>query len=173
MRGSWFALLVGLVGACANACANPGGAYSDVASATIGDPGVDGGIAGNVSVENHGCSLPTSGVYATAYVEQPGGTCGPVADGYVNGASLSAAPFCPHGKGSVTDQVIPTDGGATCFVALTLKGCAVSPTTTVSTTGETGTWSSDYATFTGSTTVSATAAGTECASSYNLTFTRQ
>ena len=47
-------LLIPLVVA---ACANPGGPYSDLASATLGDPGVDGGIAGNVDFTNQGCEL--------------------------------------------------------------------------------------------------------------------
>jgi hypothetical protein len=155
------------------ACANPGGPYSDLASATLGDPGVDGGIAGNVDFTNQGCELPDGGVYATKYVEEPGGTCGPVTAGYVNGASLAASPYCPGGAGSVKEDRVATDAGFACFVSVSLESCAVSGSTTVVSTGETGTWSPGNATFSGSTTVLARVAGTECASTYDITFTLQ
>ena len=175
VTGPWRAILALGVAACAN----PGGPYSDLASATLGDPVVDGGTAGAVAVRS-GCSVPSDGVYAEELVEQaiarglPTGTCGGVESGYVNGATLAAPPYCPHGSGSITRTTITGDGGTReCSVVTNLTGCVVAPDTTIDTFRETGVWSGDNSNFTGELTISAITAGVGCTDSYTVTLTRQ
>jgi len=173
--------VLGALASTSLACPNPGGPYSDLAVATIGDPMADGGSAGAVTMMHSGCAEPTDGLYAAAFVQQRErdggpfvGTCGAATGSYVNGSSLAAPPYCPHGSGSVSATSARADGGAReCAVTISLRGCAVSSDTTIDSFEETGSWSADQSTFTGTLELTATTSGTTCSGGYEVTFTRQ
>jgi hypothetical protein len=126
---------------------------------------VPGTNTDSVQVTNHGCTMPTSGVYLAHFAQiANGGNCGAVSDQLLDVSKIQT-PQCT--SGTVDDE--PAASG--CAVTVDAKGCAIAGGTESLT--EKITWNGDYSQATGTAQVSASSNGTSCSEVYDVTLTKQ